>query len=70
DGAMHVTFGNKAHTRISGSVLSIRPLYVTENPTSPISWNCGLSPPPNGMSAQGDDETDVVLQFLPAACRP
>jgi len=70
NGAMHVRFGNKAHTQIAGSVLTIRPLYVTANPTSPISWNCGHSVPPAGMSAQGDDRTDVMVQFLPSACRP
>jgi type IV pilus assembly protein PilA len=70
DGAMHVRFGNKAHQRIDGMTLTIRPLYVTANPTSPISWNCGRSAPPNGMSAAGNDETDVLTQFLPSVCRP
>ena len=70
DGAMHVRFGNKAHSSIDGMTLTIRPLYVTANPTSPISWNCGLSAPPDGMTPQGADRTDVIAQFLPAACRP
>lgn len=69
DGAMHVEFGNKAHTRLAGMTLSIRPLYVTESPTSPISWNCGPSSLPNGMSAAGEDLTDVAAQFLPSVCR-
>jgi type IV pilus assembly protein PilA len=69
DGAMNVHFGNKAHQRLAGLTLTIRPLYVTANPTSPISWNCGLSRMPNGMSAQGKDVTDVPPQFLPASCR-
>ena len=69
DGAMHVRFGNKAHTNLSGLTLTIRPLYVTANPTSPISWNCGRSEPPQGMSPQGMDRTDVPAQLLPSVCR-
>jgi len=70
DGAVNVRFGNKVHARIAGLTLTIRPLYVTENPTSPIAWNCGFSAPPNGMTAQGEDRTDVPQQFLPSSCRP
>jgi type IV pilus assembly protein PilA len=70
DGAMHVHFGQKSHLRLAGTTLTIRPVYVTANPTSPISWNCGLSAPPNGMTAQGDERTDVPRNFLPAVCRP
>jgi type IV pilus assembly protein PilA len=69
DGAMHVRFGNKVNARVSGMTLTIRPLYVTANPTSPIAWNCGRSEPPQGMSPQGMDRTDVPAQFLPSACR-
>jgi type IV pilus assembly protein PilA len=69
DGAMHVRFGNKAHANLSGTTLTIRPLYVTANPTSPIAWNCGFSEPPQGMSPQGVDRTDVRSQYLPSACR-
>jgi type IV pilus assembly protein PilA len=47
----------------------VRPLYVTANPTSPISWNCGYSTLPGGMSAAGRDRTDVQSKFLPAVCR-
>ena len=70
DGAMHVRFGNKAHANLSGTTLTIRPLYVTANPTSPIAWNCGRSEPPQGMSPQGMDRTDVPAHFLPSVCRP
>jgi type IV pilus assembly protein PilA len=69
DGAMHVRFGNKAHANLSGTTLTIRPLYVTANPSSPIAWNCGFSEPPQGMSPQGADRTDVPSRFLPSVCR-
>jgi len=70
DGAMHVRFGNKANAQIAGKILTIRPVFVTANPSSPISWNCGMSPPPNGMTAAGDDRTDLLGVHLPATCRP
>lgn len=69
EGAVHISFGNKAHTSLAGMTLSVRPLYVTANPTSPISWNCGYSELPNGMSAAGPERTDVPNRFLPAVCR-
>ena len=70
DGAMHIRFGNKANALIAGKILTVRPVFVTANPGSPISWNCGLSPAPNGMSPAGADRTDVLRVHLPAACRP
>jgi type IV pilus assembly protein PilA len=69
DGVLHVRFGNKVHMSIAGQTLSVRPLYVTANPTSPIAWNCGYSALPDGMSAAGRDRTDVPSKFLPAVCR-
>lgn len=69
DGAMHVHFGQKVNSQIDGMTLTLRPLFVTANPTSPLSWNCGLSSPPDGMTAQGEDATDIPPQFLPSACR-
>ena len=70
DGAMHIRFGNKANTLIAGKILTLRPVFVTANPGSPIAWNCGASPPPNGMTAAGADRTDVLTVHLPAGCRP
>jgi type IV pilus assembly protein PilA len=69
DGAMHIRFGNKANALLEGRILSMRPVFVTANPSSPIAWNCGASPPPNGMTAAGADRTDVLTAHLPAACR-
>ena len=69
DGAMHVRLGNKVNKLVAGKVLTIRPLIVTENPGSPISWNCGYSEPPKGMKAMGKNRTSVGRQFLPYSCR-
>jgi type IV pilus assembly protein PilA len=69
DGVMHIRFGNKVNSRMKDQILSVRPLYVTASPTSPISWNCGYSPLPNGMSAAGENRTNVQPKFLPSSCR-
>jgi type IV pilus assembly protein PilA len=70
DGAMHIRFGNKANALLAGKILTVRPIFVTANPSSPIAWNCGTSSAPNGMSPAGADRTDVRGVHLPAACRP
>jgi type IV pilus assembly protein PilA len=69
NGALHIRLGNKANKAIAGKVLTLQPLIVAENPTSPISWNCGSSEPPEGMKAVGKNRTDVNRQLLPFACR-
>lgn len=69
DGAVHVRFGHHGHSALHDQVLSIRPLVVTGSPTSPISWACGYSSPPEGMEAIGEDRTTLANPFLPSACR-
>lgn len=67
-GAVHITLGKKANELIAGKVLTLRPL-VTEDAEAPISWSCGNSVPPKGVSAIGVNRTNVAAQFLPFACR-
>ena len=69
DGAMHVEFGNYVNAALAGQTLTIRPIFVSESPTSPISWACGYRSPPDGMEAVGEDRTSVQKKYLPAACR-
>ncbi len=69
DGAMHVRFGNYANVNIADNVLSIRPLVVSGSAASPISWSCGVRPPPSGMEAVGSDRTTLEPRFLPVSCR-
>ncbi|MEO0366849.1 MAG: pilin [Pseudomonadota bacterium] len=69
NGALHVTYGHFVNNFIQDKVLSIRPLYVTANPTSPISWNCGDREAPPGMTAAGENRTTVARQYLPGTCR-
>lgn len=68
-GAVHITFGNKAHSSLNGKILSIRPITVIDSPSSPMSWNCGYAKPPKGMVAHGEDKTDIEVRNLPFVCR-
>lgn len=69
NGSLHIRLGNKANKMIADKVLTLQPLIVAENPGSPMSWNCGNSVPPKGMTTVGENRTDVDRQFLPFACR-
>lgn len=69
DGAIHVTLGNKVNENVKGKKLTIRPLVVKGSPTSPISWNCGDSEPPEGMNAVGKNQTDIDGKYVASACR-
>ena len=69
DGAFHIHFGNKAHNSITNKTLSIRPIVVNGSPESPISWICGLARIPEGMSAAGENRTDIDIKDLPILCR-
>lgn len=68
-GAIHVTLGNKINARVTGQILTLRPIEVVGSPMSPISWICGYATPPNGMAAAGQDKTNVAKEMLPASCR-
>ena len=68
-GAIHITFGNRAHKQIQGRVLSLRPAIVADAPVVPIAWVCGYASVPDKMSAQGENRTDVPAGYLPLKCR-
>ncbi len=68
-GAFHLHFGNKAVEKIKGKYLSVRPIVVNGSPDSPISWVCGFAKVPDGMSAKGENKTDVEIGNLPLECR-
>jgi len=69
DGAIHVTLGNKINQQVVGKIISIQPLVVSGSPRSPISWNCGMATPPQGMQAVGENKTNVDHAFLISTCR-
>jgi type IV pilus assembly protein PilA len=68
-GVINVVFGNKASSMIEDKTLSFRPAVVDDTPGVPIAWLCGHSKSPQGMTAKGDNRTDVPSSALPANCR-
>ena len=69
DGAMHVELGNYVNAQLMGETITIRPIFVSESPTSPISWVCGYRNPPEGMESAGEDRTSLKMRHMPASCR-
>jgi type IV pilus assembly protein PilA len=69
DGAIDVTFGNRAHNQIKGKVLTLRPAVVEDAPVVPVTWVCGTAPVPEKMTARGENRTNVPPGFLPFRCR-
>lgn len=69
DGALHVTLGHKVNEHAAGRILSFRPAYVAESPASPLSWLCGYSEPVPGMTAAGENRSNVPKNFLHPDCR-
>ena len=69
DGAIQISFGNRAHGLLKGKTLSVRPAVVDDTPVVPVTWLCGLAPTPGKMTARGVNRTDVPAGFLPPRCR-
>ena len=68
-GAIHLTFGNQASAAINGKTLTLRPAIVEDAPVVPVAWVCGHARPPDQMTVQGTNRTDVDKSFLPLKCR-
>lgn len=69
EGALHILLGNRINAQIKGQTLSIRPVVVSENPSSPIAWICGDAEAVDGMQSIGENETSIIPQYLPIQCR-
>ncbi len=69
NGVIHMTFGNKAHPKLMGKVLSFRPGVIEESQIVPIAWVCGNAAAPAQMVVKGDNGTSVPEEFLPQLCR-
>lgn len=69
EGAIHIRFGNRAHSALKGKTLSLRPAVVDDAPIVPVTWLCGLARPPGNMTAKGDNRTDIPAGLLPLRCR-
>jgi type IV pilus assembly protein PilA len=69
DGAIQVSFGNRSHPKLKGKTLSLRPAVVEDAVIVPITWLCGMAPPPGKMTAKGINRTDIPVGLLPLRCR-
>ena len=69
NGAIHMTFGNKAHNVIKGKVLSLRPAVIEESPIVPVTWVCGNAKAPEQMTVMGVNKTNVAPEYLPYICK-
>lgn len=68
-GAMTLQLGKKIMPKLQGKKVTIRPLYVPNEPLAPVSWLCGYNHAPAGMLASGDNHTNVSPAQLPIDCR-
>ena len=69
NGALHVTFGNRANGVITGKTLSLRPAVVEDAPVVPVAWVCGNAEPPDKMTVKGVNKTNIPAGYLPFICR-
>jgi type IV pilus assembly protein PilA len=69
DGAIHITFGNRANKTLAGKILSLRPAVVDDAPIVPIAWVCGGAEAPDKMTVNGANLTNVPEPLLPVECR-
>ncbi len=70
NGAIHITFGNRANAALTGKMLTLRPAVVTDAPIVPVTWVCGTAEAPTNMTAFGENRTNIPDSFLPFICRP
>lgn len=68
-GAVHLSFGNRAHGALLGKTLTLRPAVVDDAPIVPVTWVCAGTAAPAPMTVHGTDRTDVPTRYLPLNCR-
>ena len=69
NGAINITFGNKAHPQIKGKILTLRPAVIEESQIVPVTWVCAGAKAPEKMTLKGEDKTNVPVEYLPHMCR-
>ena len=69
DGAINITFGNRANGIIKAKLLTLRPAIVEDAPVVPVAWVCGYAKPPGGMTVKGENKTNIPANYLPFLCR-
>ena len=69
EGAIHITFGNRANGLITGKILTLRAAVVEDAPIVPVTWVCGYAEAPDKMTIRGENKTNIPANFLPFSCR-
>lgn len=69
DGAITITYGQRANAFLAGKRLTLRPAVVESHRVVPVAWVCGAASVPTSMSVKGTNRTSLPPQFLPADCR-
>ena len=69
DGALNITFGNRASGLLKGKMLTLRPAVVDDAPIVPVAWVCGHASGPGKMTVKGENRTNIPLNHLPLRCR-
>jgi type IV pilus assembly protein PilA len=69
DGAIDITFGNRAHAMLNNKILTIRAAVVADAPIVPVTWVCGYAAAPSPMTLRGTNNTDIPVEYLPLKCR-
>lgn len=70
-GAITITYGDQANTRLATSTLGLRPALSANDD---VIWICGSAAAPAGVAgygapASGTPTTNVLNKFLPKSCR-
>lgn len=68
DGAIHITYGNRASSVLKNKTLTLRPAVVDDAPIVPLVWVCGSSKGPEKMTVWGENKTDIPVEYLPLNC--
>ena len=69
DGAIHITYGNRANGNLKDKILTLRPAVVEDAPVVPVTWVCGFAMVPGKMTAMGENKTSIAKEYLPINCR-
>jgi type IV pilus assembly protein PilA len=69
NGAIDLTFGNRASGVIKGKVLTLRAAVVEDAPVVPVTWVCGHAKAPDKMTVASADNTSIAARYLPLRCR-
>ena len=69
DGAVHITYGNRANGNLKDKTLTLRPAVVEDAQMVPVAWVCAGATVPDKMTVHGENKTDIAREYLPLNCK-